>query len=56
VSRARGDVAPGFAGRSLGVWRASQPPATALPATIAQRTHECGADAHMAGALRDLLG
>ncbi|HEX3956127.1 MAG TPA: phosphopantetheine-binding protein [Trebonia sp.] len=30
-------------------------PATALPATAVQRAHECGADGHLAGALRELL-
>ena len=33
-----------------------QPPAMALPATVAQRTYEYGTDGHMAGALRDLIG
>ena len=33
-----------------------RPPAMALPATVVQRTHECGADGHLAGALRELLG
>jgi hypothetical protein len=32
------------------------PPIIALPATVAQRTHECGADGHLADALRELLG
>jgi hypothetical protein len=31
------------------------PPATALPATAIQRAHECGADRHLADALRELL-
>ncbi|HEY6789114.1 MAG TPA: thioesterase domain-containing protein, partial [Trebonia sp.] len=31
------------------------PPATALPATAVQRTHECGADGQLADALRELL-
>jgi hypothetical protein len=31
-------------------------PATALPATVVQRTHECGADGHLADALRELIG
>jgi pimeloyl-ACP methyl ester carboxylesterase len=31
------------------------PPAMALPATVAQRTHECGADGSLADALRELL-
>jgi hypothetical protein len=76
VSVARGDVAPGFAARSLCVWRTSQDTvrdwrpspcagpvgvfgqrsATARPATIALRTHECGTDGHIAGTLRDPLG
>jgi hypothetical protein len=33
-----------------------RPPATALPATAVQRTHECGTDERLAGALRELLG
>jgi hypothetical protein len=33
-----------------------QPPATALPATVVQRTHECGADGQLPGALRELIG
>jgi len=33
-----------------------QPPAMALPATAAQRRHECGADGQLADALRELLG
>jgi hypothetical protein len=33
-----------------------QPPAMALPATAVQRRHECGADGHLPGALRELLG
>jgi pimeloyl-ACP methyl ester carboxylesterase len=32
------------------------PPAMALPATVVQRTHECGADGHLADALRELFG
>jgi hypothetical protein len=32
------------------------PSATALPATVAQRAHECGPDGHLAGALRELIG
>jgi pimeloyl-ACP methyl ester carboxylesterase len=32
------------------------PPAMALPATVVQRTHECGADGHLADALRELIG
>jgi hypothetical protein len=32
-----------------------RPPAMALPATVAQRTHECGADGSLADALRELL-
>lgn len=31
-------------------------PITALPATVVQRTHECGADGQPAGALRELIG
>jgi pimeloyl-ACP methyl ester carboxylesterase len=33
-----------------------RPPGVALPATVAQRTHECGADGQLADALRELLG
>ena len=33
-----------------------RPPAMALPATVVQRAHECGADGRLAGALRELLG
>jgi hypothetical protein len=33
-----------------------RPPAMALPATVAQRHHECGTDGQLAGALRELLG
>jgi pimeloyl-ACP methyl ester carboxylesterase len=33
-----------------------QPPAMSLPATAAQRTHQCGADGQLADALRELLG
>jgi surfactin synthase thioesterase subunit len=33
-----------------------QSPATALPATAVQRTHECGTDGHLADALRELIG
>ena len=33
-----------------------QPPATALPATVVQRTHECSTDGRLADALRELLG
>ena len=29
---------------------------TALPATVVQRTHECGADGRLAGAFRELIG
>ena len=32
-----------------------QPPITALPATVVQRIHECGADRHLADALRALI-
>ncbi len=32
------------------------PPITALPATVVQRTRECGADGDLAGALRELIG
>jgi hypothetical protein len=28
----------------------------ALPATVVQRTHECGADGRLAGAFRELIG
>jgi hypothetical protein len=31
-------------------------PAMALPASVVQRIHECGADGHLAGALRELTG
>ncbi|HZR50597.1 MAG TPA: thioesterase domain-containing protein [Streptosporangiaceae bacterium] len=31
-------------------------PNIALPAAVVQRTHECGADGHLAGALRELIG
>jgi pimeloyl-ACP methyl ester carboxylesterase len=31
------------------------PPAMVLPPAVVQRAHECGADGHLAGALRDLL-
>jgi pimeloyl-ACP methyl ester carboxylesterase len=33
-----------------------QPPATPLPATAVQRTHQCGTDGQLADALRELLG
>jgi pimeloyl-ACP methyl ester carboxylesterase len=33
-----------------------RPPAMALPATAVQRTHACGADGRLAGALRELIG
>jgi hypothetical protein len=33
-----------------------RPPITALPATVVQRTHECGTDGHLAGALHELIG
>jgi hypothetical protein len=33
-----------------------QPPGTALPATVARRTHECGADGRLISALRELIG
>ena len=33
-----------------------QPPITALPATVVQRAHECGADGQLPDALRELLG
>jgi len=33
-----------------------RPPATALPATVVQRTHECSANGRLADALRELLG
>ena len=32
------------------------PPIMALPATVVRRTHECGADGNLAGALRGLVG
>jgi surfactin synthase thioesterase subunit len=32
------------------------PPVTALPATVIQRTHECGPDGRLADALRELIG
>jgi hypothetical protein len=32
------------------------PPVTALPATVVQRTHECGTDERLADALRELIG
>jgi pimeloyl-ACP methyl ester carboxylesterase len=32
------------------------PPVTALPATVIQRTHECGTDGRLADALRELIG
>ena len=32
------------------------PPVTALPTTVVQRTHECGADGRLTGALRELIG
>ncbi len=32
------------------------PPVTALPATVAQRAHECGTDGQLAAALRELIG
>lgn len=32
------------------------PPITALPATIVQRTHECGADGRLVSAFRELIG
>ncbi|MGH3286144.1 MAG: thioesterase domain-containing protein [Streptosporangiaceae bacterium] len=32
------------------------PPATALPATVVQRTHECSTDGRLADALRELIG
>ena len=31
-------------------------PGTALPTTVFQRTHECGADGHLADAFRELIG
>jgi hypothetical protein len=31
-------------------------PQDAAPAAAVQRAHECGADGHLAGALRELLG
>ena len=33
-----------------------QPPGTAVPATVFQRTHECGADGRLADAFRELIG
>jgi len=33
-----------------------RPPGIVLPATVVQRTHECGADGQLADALRELLG
>jgi thioesterase domain-containing protein len=33
-----------------------RPPATALPATVVQRTHECSTDGQLADAFRELLG
>lgn len=33
-----------------------RPPTVALPATAVQRTHECGTNGRLAGALRELLG
>jgi pimeloyl-ACP methyl ester carboxylesterase len=33
-----------------------QPPGTALPATVVQRTHECGADGRLIRAFRELIG
>jgi hypothetical protein len=33
-----------------------QPPGTGLPATVFQRTHECGADGRLIGAFRELIG
>jgi len=33
-----------------------QPPGTALPATVVQRTHECGADGRLISAFRELIG
>jgi hypothetical protein len=32
------------------------PPAMARPVTVVQRAHECGADGHLPGALRELIG
>ena len=32
------------------------PPITTLPATVVQRTHECGTDGRLAGALGELIG
>jgi hypothetical protein len=32
------------------------PPVTALPATVMQRTHECGTEGRLADALRELIG
>jgi hypothetical protein len=33
-----------------------RPPITALPATVVQRTHECGTDGRLADAFRELIG
>ena len=33
-----------------------QPPVTALPATVVQRSHRCGTGQELAGALRELIG
>ena len=44
------DLSVRRAGRLFGL-----PPAMALPAIAVQRAHECGADGHLAGALRELL-
>ena len=33
-----------------------RPPVAALPATVVQRTHECGPDGQLAGAFRELVG
>jgi len=33
-----------------------RPPITALPATVVQRTHECGTDGRLVDALRELIG
>jgi hypothetical protein len=33
-----------------------QPSATARPATVVQRAHQCGADGHLAGTLREPPG
>jgi hypothetical protein len=56
----------GVAGMRCGGWRPSpytrpldvfgRPPAMARLATVAQRTHECGAARQLPGALRELLG